>query len=170
MHPRQTWIAILSVIIAVAIAIIAIVVLFPVHFTSVDNPTPIGHIFWMQPETPGTSGSHWWYNFTVTVNRSIPSVAFGLGFVNVQGDTVPPPPTFSFTVYNGSTPIAAFNLTTGIWTQGASQELERGDWFGVQLFSIMELNGAKLVALGETDYNLSIGEQYYSSTTSAVFL
>ena len=121
--------------------------------------TPLHYVLWMHSEVPGMAGDRWWYNTTITLNKSIPFTDVAFGFVDRENDTVYPPPTFSFAVYRGASPIAGFNLTTHNWTAGHPQDLVSGDWFGVQIIN-QNLIGDRLVAFGL---------ECYSSTVSVVF-
>ena len=101
----------------------------------------------MHSEQPAYSDGDRWYNFTLTLNESLPFADIFFLFVNQEHDTVDPPGNFSLTVMNGNHALAEFNISMGVWTTGGSGVLASGDWLDVQVYD-QDLDGDELVAAG----------------------
>ena len=123
----------------------------PVPVRSSCCVTPIAHVLWMHPETPGASGNEFWYNLTLTLNETVPLTDL-LFLLYSPANAVYTPPTGSLSVIRGTTLVAAYNLTGRNWASGMPGELLNGDWFEVQV-STWDLAGYRLAAIGQGPFS-----------------
>ena len=139
--------------VALAIVIAALVALALPQPGGADHPTAVAQVLWMHSEASTSSGAERWYNFTLTVNQTIPLTALVFGLYN-QNVPLNPPRTLSLTVVNVTIPIAEYNFTADDWTSGGSGALLSGDWIEVRIAD-QSLTGDRLVVIGESSFSSS---------------
>jgi hypothetical protein len=136
---------ILAALFGVALAISIIIVASAPQHPSNGINTTIGSVLWMHGETPTSSGTQRWYNFTLTVNGSVPIADLVFHITNPTGGVIIPP-NASLVVMKSALPVAEYNFTGNQWTWGGSGAIVNGNWLELQLTN-QDLSGGKLVAI-----------------------
>lgn len=140
---------------AAGIGVVLAIVLMTTVAPSSTNPAGasyipwIGSVLWMHTPTPTSSGTERWYNFTLTVNQTIPLADLLFGLRNQSG-LILQPPTFMLALMNRTLSIAQYNLS-GVWTSGSSGAMVSGDWLAIQVAN-QNLTADKLVAFGQGQF------------------
>jgi hypothetical protein len=130
----------------------------PIGISSPGLPSSIAYSLWMHPAVPTSSGSETWYNFSLTVNQTIPLSDLSFIFYKVNMAAYPPP-TFNFSVVKSSMAFAEYDFTTQVWTSGGSGHLVSGDGFEVEVTD-QNLAGDTLRAIGQGTFSSYCSAQF----------
>jgi len=126
----------LAVIVGVAVAtamLVAATLLGPQSPPiTTEEPKCLTCVLWMHTPTAATSGAEHWYNLTLTVNGTLTLSGLFFALYLLSNGTAIIPPGMMLTVMNGSSALAAYNLSSSWgWAYGANGSLVGGDWFSV---------------------------------------